>query len=42
MCRLAFNGAGCSDRWVRYPGIEDLLTIDINEVIQSCRSPPLP
>ena len=41
MCRLAFNGAGCSDRWVRYPGIEDLLTIDINEVIQSCPKPAL-
>jgi hypothetical protein len=33
MCRLAFSGAGCSDHYVRCPGIEDALTIDIDEVI---------
>jgi DNA invertase Pin-like site-specific DNA recombinase len=41
MCRRAFNGAGCSDRWVRYPGIENALTIDIDEVIRSCPKPAL-
>jgi DNA invertase Pin-like site-specific DNA recombinase len=41
MCRRAFNGAGCSDRWVRYPQIEEVLTIDINEVIRSCPAPAL-
>jgi DNA invertase Pin-like site-specific DNA recombinase len=41
MCRLAFSGAGCSDQWVRYPGIEDALTIDIDEVISSCPKPAL-
>jgi hypothetical protein len=39
MCRRAYNGLGCSDRWVRYPGIEDALTIDIDEVIKSCPKP---
>ena len=41
MCRRAYNGARCSDRWVRYAGIEDLLTIDIQEVIKSCPRPAL-
>lgn len=41
MCRRAYNGLGCSDRWVRYPGIEDALTIDIDEVIESCPKPAL-
>ena len=41
MCRRAYNGTGCSDRWVRYAGIEDLLTIDIQEVIKSCPRPAL-
>ena len=41
MCRRAYNGAGCSDRWVRYPQIEEVLTIDINEVINSCPKPAL-
>jgi DNA invertase Pin-like site-specific DNA recombinase len=41
MCRRAYNGLGCSDRWVRYPGIEDALTIDIEEVIKSCPKPVL-
>jgi hypothetical protein len=41
MCRRAYNGLGCSDRWVRYPGIEDALTIDIDEVIKSCPKPVL-
>ena len=41
MCRRAYNGAGCSDRWVRYPGIEDLLTTDIGELIQGCPKPAL-
>jgi DNA invertase Pin-like site-specific DNA recombinase len=41
MCRKAYNGAGCSDRWVRYPGIEDVLTIDIDEVIRTCPKPAL-
>jgi DNA invertase Pin-like site-specific DNA recombinase len=41
MCRLAFNGAGCSDRWIRYPQIEEVLTIDIEEVIKSCPKPVL-
>jgi DNA invertase Pin-like site-specific DNA recombinase len=40
-CRRAFSGTGCSDRWVRYPGIEDALTIDIGEVIKSCPKPAL-
>lgn len=39
MCRRAYNGLGCSDRWVRYPGIEDALTIDIDEVIKTCPKP---
>ena len=41
MCRRAYNGLGCSDRWVRYPGIETALTIDIDEVIKSCPKPVL-
>jgi hypothetical protein len=41
MCRKAHVGAGCSDRWVRYPGIEDALTVDIEEVIRSCPKPAL-
>jgi hypothetical protein len=41
MCRKAYNGVGCSDQWVRYPGIEDLLTIDIEEIIKSCPKPAL-
>jgi DNA invertase Pin-like site-specific DNA recombinase len=41
MCRRAYNGLGCSDRWVRYPGIEDALTIDIDEVIKRCPQPAL-
>ncbi|HJS84679.1 MAG TPA: recombinase family protein [Acetobacteraceae bacterium] len=41
MCRRAFNGAGCSDRWIRYPGIEDALTTDIEKVIQGCPKPVL-
>lgn len=41
MCRLGYHGVGCSDRWVRYPGIEDALTIDIDEVIRSCPKPTL-
>jgi hypothetical protein len=41
LCRRAFNGVGCSDHWVRYPGIEDTLTIDIEDVIRSCPKPVL-
>lgn len=41
MCRLAYSGAGCSDQWVRYPGIETALTIDIEAVIGSCPKPAL-
>jgi DNA invertase Pin-like site-specific DNA recombinase len=41
MCRLAYHGVGCSDRWVRYSGIEDVLTVDIDEVIRSCPKPTL-
>jgi DNA invertase Pin-like site-specific DNA recombinase len=41
MCRRAFNGTGCSDRWIRYAGIEDALTIDIAEIIKSCPKPAL-
>jgi DNA invertase Pin-like site-specific DNA recombinase len=41
ICRLAYNGAGCSDRWVRYPGVEDALTVDIAELIKSCPRPAL-
>jgi DNA invertase Pin-like site-specific DNA recombinase len=41
MCRRAYAGAGCSDQWIRYPGIEDALTIDIDEVIGSCPKPIL-
>jgi DNA invertase Pin-like site-specific DNA recombinase len=40
-CRRAYNAAGCSDRWVRYPQIEEALTIDIDEVIRSCPKPAL-
>ena len=40
-CRRAFFGLGCSDRWVRYPGIEDIFTRGIDEVIQSCPKPVL-
>jgi DNA invertase Pin-like site-specific DNA recombinase len=41
MCRRAFSGTGCSDRWVRYPEIEGTLTTDIQEVIKSCPRPAL-
>jgi DNA invertase Pin-like site-specific DNA recombinase len=41
MCRLGYHGVGCSDRWVRYSGIEDVLTRDIDEVIKSCPKPML-
>lgn len=41
MCRLADSGVGCSDHWIRYPGIEDALTIDIDDVISSCPKPAL-
>jgi DNA invertase Pin-like site-specific DNA recombinase len=41
MCRLGYHGVGCSDRWVRYNGIEDVLTTDIDEVIRSCPKPVL-
>jgi hypothetical protein len=41
MCRRAFSGTGCSDRWVRYPEIETALTTDIREVIKSCPQPAL-
>lgn len=38
-CFRQYNGLGCSDRWVRYPGIEDAITRDIGLVIKGC---PLP
>jgi DNA invertase Pin-like site-specific DNA recombinase len=41
MCRRAYNGAGCSDQWIRYPGIENALTIDVDEIIKSCPRPVL-
>lgn len=41
VCRKAHSGAGCSDRWVRYPGIEAALTIGIDKVIRSCPKPAL-
>jgi len=41
MCRRAFSGPGCSDRWVRYPEIETALTTGIREVINSCPKPAL-
>jgi hypothetical protein len=41
VCRLAYSGVGCSDRWVRYPGIEEALTTDIGDVIASCPMVPL-
>jgi hypothetical protein len=41
ICRLAYTGVGCSDHWVRYPGVEDALTIDIDTVISSCPKPAL-
>jgi DNA invertase Pin-like site-specific DNA recombinase len=41
MCRKAYNGTGCSDHWIRYPGIEIALTTDIREVINSCPKPAL-
>lgn len=40
-CRRSYNGAGCSDHWVRYSGIETALTADIDEVIKSCPKPAL-
>lgn len=40
-CRQAFNGTGCSDRWIRYPEIEETLTTGIREVIKSCPKPTL-
>jgi DNA invertase Pin-like site-specific DNA recombinase len=40
-CRQAFSGAGCSDRWVRYPEIEETLTNGIRAVIKSCPKPVL-
>jgi DNA invertase Pin-like site-specific DNA recombinase len=41
VCRRAYNGVGCSDRWVRYSGIEEALTVDIGEVIRTCPKPAL-
>jgi DNA invertase Pin-like site-specific DNA recombinase len=41
ICRRAYHGVGCSDHWVRYPGIEDALTVDIGAVISSCPKPAL-
>jgi DNA invertase Pin-like site-specific DNA recombinase len=41
VCRRAYSGAGCSDRWVRYPGIEDALTVDVDGLIESCPRPAL-
>jgi DNA invertase Pin-like site-specific DNA recombinase len=41
ICRRAFFGLGCSDRWVRYPEIEDIFTRGIEEVIESCPKPVL-
>jgi DNA invertase Pin-like site-specific DNA recombinase len=41
VCRRAYNGVGCSDRWVRYSGIEEALTADIGEVIRTCPKPAL-
>jgi DNA invertase Pin-like site-specific DNA recombinase len=41
MCRRAFSGTGCSDRWVRYPEIETALTTNIEEIIKSCPKPAL-
>ena len=41
VCRRAYNGIGCSDRWVRYSGIEEALTADIDEVIRTCPKPAL-
>jgi DNA invertase Pin-like site-specific DNA recombinase len=40
-CRKANFGLGCSDRWIRYPGIEDTFTHDIDEVIRGCPKPVL-
>jgi hypothetical protein len=40
-CRKAYSGLGCSDRWVRYAGIEDALTRDIDEIIGGCPKPLL-
>lgn len=40
-CRRAFFGLGCSDRWVRYPGIEDAFTREIDEIIRGCPKPVL-
>jgi DNA invertase Pin-like site-specific DNA recombinase len=41
ICRHAYSGVGCSDRWVRYSGIEEALTVDIREVIRTCPRPAL-
>jgi len=41
ICRRAFYGTGCTDRWVRYSGIEDVLINKIDEIIKSCPKPSL-
>ena len=41
ICRKALYGVGCTDRWVRYPGIDDALTTHIDKVIKSCPKPAL-
>jgi hypothetical protein len=38
-CRKQFFGLGCSDRWIRYPGIDDLFTRGIDEIIKNCPKP---
>ena len=40
-CRKAYFGLGCSDRWIRYPGVEDMFTRGIDEVIRGCPKPVL-
>ena len=41
ICRRAFFGVGCSDRWVRYPDIEATFTRGIDQVIRSCPKPQI-
>jgi DNA invertase Pin-like site-specific DNA recombinase len=40
-CGKAYFGLGCSERWVRYPEIEQLFTADIDRLIKTCPKPVL-
>jgi DNA invertase Pin-like site-specific DNA recombinase len=40
-CAKAYFGLGCSERWVRYPEIEHLFTVDIDKVLKNYPRPVL-